>query len=137
MTWLIPILIEKCQLPPVTSSNITLESLHWHDLQELGMRNLVEYLKTFSGNKIEPAHLTLVHATWRAQYLDEQFGGNHVFRFDVALSSGHSILGRSACREVLDRVDWVTYLLPPVRWPPKTGQAAKRESSLERPVGRR
>jgi CheY-like chemotaxis protein len=24
-----------------------------------------------------------------------------------------------------------------VRWPPKTGQAAKRESSLERPVGRR
>jgi hypothetical protein len=24
-----------------------------------------------------------------------------------------------------------------LRWPPKTGQAAKRESSLERPVGRR
>jgi hypothetical protein len=24
-----------------------------------------------------------------------------------------------------------------VRWPPKTGRAAKRESSLERPVGRR
>jgi hypothetical protein len=27
--------------------------------------------------------------------------------------------------------------LDKVRWPPKTGQAAKRESSLERPVGRR
>ena len=62
MTCLIPILIEKCQVPPVTSSNLTLESLHWHDLQELGMANLVEYLKAFSGNKIEPAHLTLVHA---------------------------------------------------------------------------
>jgi hypothetical protein len=116
MTWLIPILIEKCQAPPVTSSNITLGSLHWHDLQQFGRGNLIEYLKTLSGSKIEPAHLTLVHATWRAQYLDKERGGNQVFKFDVALSSGHSILGRSACREVLDRVDWVTYLLPPA-WP--------------------
>jgi hypothetical protein len=67
--------------------------------------------------KVSSRHLVLESTSWRADWLDTQFG-QRVYRFDIVLN---------ASSEVLDRITKVTYLLPPA-WPTSPADIADRQS---------
>ena len=65
---------------------------------------------------VDSRHLVLESTSWRANWLDTQFG-RRMYRFDIALNSSS---------EVLDRITKVTYLLP--EWPTNQADITDRHS---------
>lgn len=88
---------------------MSLDQLNWYDLFPADrVPRLISHLSQalLPTDTLTGEHFALLHSAWRAERYDTRF--NHrVYRFDVVLD------GPSA---VLDRVERVTYLLPPA-WP--------------------
>ena len=104
--WLIPVLLDECHPPSLRVDTFSFDQLNWYQLHKDGMAHLIEYLKAVipSGDQVTAEHLALIHSCWRAPQHDARFPGNHVYRFDMILS---------APQMILERINRVTYLLPP------------------------
>lgn len=95
------------------------ETRIYFDLATRGVPELIEVLGQepaieASGDDalVTAEHLALIHTSWRSPQHDGQFNGYHqynVHRFDVVLAAKNT--------EIMDRIEQVTYYLPPA-WPP-------------------
>ena len=120
--WLIPVLLDDCHPPSIQVDTVSFDQLQWYELHKEGMPRLIDYLKASipEGDEITAEHLALIHSCWRAPEHDARFPPNQVFRFEVVLT---------AIDAILDRIDRVTYLLPPA-WPTSPVTMSDRRTSF-------
>jgi hypothetical protein len=137
---LIPVLLDDCPVPRFQVDTLSFDQFQWCELrrdkdcagdgdsQGDGVQRLIEYLKADADGEIGSVHLALIHSCWRASHHDEKYG-KKVYRFDVMVSDEHSVFQRNADHTVLDRIEHVTYLLPPA-WPTSPKTTKERETSF-------
>jgi TIR domain len=117
--WLIPVRLDDCRPPAHRVDEVSLDQLNWYDLPRDGLQHLIDYLREAlpATEEITGEHLALIHSCWRAPRHDARFG-QRVYRIDVVLD---------AAEAVLDRVERVTYLLPPA-WPTSPATTSDRQT---------
>jgi hypothetical protein len=107
--WLIPVRFDDCKPPAHRVDGVSLDQLNWYDLtSDDKLPRLVAYLKAAlpTSDQLTGEHFALIYSSWRASKHDARFN-QKVYRFDVVLDGPIGLL---------DRVETVTYLLPPA-WP--------------------
>lgn len=117
--WLIPVRLDNCRPPAHRVNEVSLDQLNWYDLPREGLQHLIDYLREAlpRTEDVTGEHLALLHSCWRDPRYDERFH-EKVYRIDVLLD------GTAA---VLDRIERVTYLLPPA-WPTSPMTTTNRQN---------
>lgn len=120
--WLIPVRLDDCQPPGHRVDGVSLDQLNWYDLtSDAKLPHLIAYLREvlLPTDLLTGEHFALIHSSWRAAKHDARFN-QRVYRFDVLLDGAAALL---------DRVESVTYLLPPA-WPTSPVTVVDRRSAF-------